>query len=104
MDKGSICSKSHFKSFSTVGNTLKICWKNNGKIKLIFTAIGIFLSFVCVGIFQEKIMRGCYGDESDKSGKCKHGDRFEFAVTLVLVKTFFGLLIVLGMINYMNFF
>lgn len=104
MNKYLNASEKCAKSFPFVVTTLKNCWKNNGKVKLIFTAFGIFLSFVCVGIFQEKIMKSCYGDEDDRNGECKHGERFRYAVTLVLVKTFFGLFFVLGKVIKLHVF
>lgn len=87
-------NEKRLKTFHVVGNGLKKCWTTNGRIKFIITAFGIFGSFFCVGIFQETIMRGCYGN--DTSENCKYGERFKYAITIVLVKCFFGLVFVQG--------
>lgn len=60
-------------------------WKNNGRLKFITTAVGIFFAYFIVGILQEKIMRGCYGDSINKD--CRDGERFKYAVTLVGVQS-----------------
>lgn len=39
-------------------------------------------------------MRGCYGD--DTSDDCKNGERFSHATTVVLFKTFVGLIFIQG--------
>lgn len=60
-------------------------WKHNGRLKFMITALGIFLSYFIVGILQEKVMRGCYGDTVHKD--CRNGERFKYAVTLVGVQS-----------------
>lgn len=82
--------------FNNALSAIKNCWTANGKIKFIIIALGIFVSFVYVGVFQEKIMRGCYGDTNKD---CKNGEKFKFAITLVLVKSFCGLVFVTGNSN-----
>lgn len=81
------------KAIHVVANTYRSHWKKNGKVKFLFTAMCIFVLFCYVGIIQEKIMRGCYGDDSNN---CKNGERFTGAMTVVLVKTFFGLIFIQG--------
>lgn len=75
-------------------------WKNNGRLKFITTALGIFLSYFVVGILQEKIMRGCYGDTVNKD--CRNGERFKYAVTLVCVQSLCALTFIKG-INWQFF-
>lgn len=60
-------------------------WKNNGRLKFITTALCIFFAYFIVGVLQEKIMRGCYGDSINKD--CRDGERFKYAVTLVGVQS-----------------
>lgn len=60
-------------------------WKYNGRLKFVSTALCIFVAYFIVGILQEKIMRGCYGDEVNKD--CRNGERFKYAVTLVGVQS-----------------
>lgn len=81
----------------TVAELIKHHWKSNGRIKFIFVALGIFVSFVYVGVFQEKIMKGCYGDTSKN---CDNGERFKYAITLVFVKSFCGLVFIKGIFNF----
>lgn len=87
-------AEKRFKIFRTAGNAIKNVWNSNGKIKFILVALGIFVSFVYVGVFQETIMKGCYGE--DKSNNCENGEQFKFASSLVLVKSFCGLVIISG--------
>lgn len=70
--------------FVRIFDAIRESWTNNGRIKFILTALGIFLSFICVGILQERIMRGCYGDEGNKD--CPPERRFKYAITLVAVQ------------------
>lgn len=78
-------------SHSSNRNQLKIIrlmrhsWKHNGRLKFITTALCIFFAYFLVGIFQEKIMRGCYGDSVNKD--CRNGEKFKYAVTLVGVQS-----------------
>lgn len=60
-------------------------WTKNGQLKFIITALCIFLAYCIVGILQEKIMRGCYGDTENKD--CRNGEKFKYAVTLVAVQS-----------------
>lgn len=86
-----IDSTNDTKSHSSNSNRLKIIriirhsWKNNGRLKFITTALCIFFAYFLVGIFQEKIMRGCYGDSVNKD--CRNGEKFKYAVTLVGVQS-----------------
>lgn len=82
---------------SNVFGTIKSFWTSNGKIKFLFVALGILVSFVYVGVFQEKIMRGCYG--GDVKDGCKDGEKFRFATSLVFVKSFCGLIFIQGVYN-----
>lgn len=78
-------------SHSSNTNQLKIVrmirhsWTNNGRLKFVSTALCIFLTYFLVGICQEKIMRGCYGDSVNKD--CRNGEKFKYAVTLVGVQS-----------------
>lgn len=83
-------TESRFKLAHIVINSIRSHWEENGKFKLIITALGIFLSYIIVGILQEKIMRGCY---SDKNGIC---NRFTFAITLVGVQFIFSFTFIKG--------
>lgn len=78
-------------SHSSNTNQLKIIrmfrhsWRKNGRLKFVTTALCIFFAYFLVGICQEKIMRGCYGDAVNKD--CRNGEKFKYAVTLVLVQS-----------------
>lgn len=73
-------------------------WKNNGRLKFITTALCIFFSYFVVGILQEKIMRGCYGDSVNKD--CRNGERFKYAVTLVGVQSLCAFLFIKGILIF----
>lgn len=87
-------SESVLNALRVIGIAIENCWKKNGKGKFIFIALGIILTFVYVGYLQEKIMSGCYGVDTREN--CKHGDKFKFELTLVLIKNIFGLTFVEG--------
>ncbi|XP_031636441.1 solute carrier family 35 member B1-like [Contarinia nasturtii] len=55
-----------------VVNTCQRQWRENGLIKLISIAVGIFLSYFVVGILQEKIVRVPYIGSDKKEEKFKH--------------------------------
>lgn len=93
-------TEKQLKAIHVIANTYRSHWKKNGMAKLLFTAFCIFVLFLYVGIIQEKMMRGCYGDTSDN---CKNGERFTYAMTVVLVKTFFGLIFIQGIYLIRNF-
>lgn len=79
---------------STVWNAFQKSWQNNGRFKFIVVALGIFLSYFIVGILQEKIMRGCYGNVDGK--KCADNDKFTYAITIALVQNVFAFIIIRG--------
>lgn len=62
-------------------------WQNNGRLKFIVSALGIFVSYFVFGIFQEKMMRGCYGDSTNG---CKKEDKFSYSVVVSLVQNVFA--------------
>lgn len=78
---------------STVWNAFQKSWQNDGRMKFIVVALGIFLSYFIVGILQEKIMRGCYGDTSEK---CEKGEKFTYAISIALVQNLFAFIIIRG--------
>uniref|UniRef100_U5EWR5 Putative transmembrane transport n=1 Tax=Corethrella appendiculata TaxID=1370023 RepID=U5EWR5_9DIPT len=57
---------------------------DSSKIRLIISAVGIFVCYFYYGILQEKITRGRYGDEIQEDGS--KGERFSFALALVFVQ------------------
>lgn len=75
------CSEGHRSRIVGLFCVLKKSWKNNGILKFIVVALGIFASFITVGILKEKVMRGCYGDVGNKN--CPQDRRFKYATTLV---------------------
>lgn len=81
---------SNKKGFKLVLATIERHWAQNGKVKLIITALGIFVSYLFVGFLQEKIMRGCYSNEDQQC------DKFTFAFTLVLVQFVFSYIFIKG--------
>lgn len=92
---------SRFKLIHIIINSIRRYWDENGKVKLIITALGIFLSYIIVGFLQEKIMRGCYNDEN---GNC---ERFTFVLTLVGVQFIFSYTFIKGNCDitiFSNFF
>lgn len=74
----------------TIVNTIQRQWKENGMIKLISIALGIFLSYFVVGILQEKIMRVPYQNDDGTS------EKFKFATTLVGVNFIFSFVFMKG--------
>lgn len=60
-------------------------WNNNGRLKFVIIALGIFISYLYVGLCQEKIMKSTYGDEEEK---------FTYANTLVEVSLVSGLIFI----------
>lgn len=67
---------------------VKKSWQTNGRFKFIITAIGIFLSYSCVGILQEIIMKGYYGGDEVT------GEKFKYENTLVEVYLMLGLIFI----------
>lgn len=61
---------------------VKSCFTSDA-FKQFFYAAGIITCFSIIGIFQEKIMRSCYGGEFVE-GVCQ-GEKFKFELTLVLI-------------------
>lgn len=86
----SASGESQFKPFHIMANSIGRYWDKNGKVKLIITAVGIFVSYFIVGILQEKIMRGCYRNET---GNC---DKFKYELTLVGVQFIFSFTFIKG--------
>lgn len=60
-------------------------WAENGRLKFIIIALGIFVSFLCVGLLQETFMKNTYGEEKEK---------FKYANTLVEVSLVSGLIFI----------
>lgn len=90
--------ESRFKPIHIVVSYVGRHWEENGNVKLVITALGIFLSYFLVGILQEKIMRGDYCDEN---GKC---ERFDYAVTLICVQFIFSFTFIKGKLQIVHFF
>lgn len=75
---------------NTMWKTLQKSWANNGRLKFIIVALGIFFSYFIVGILQEKTMRGSYD-----------GDKYNGPITIALVQNFLAFLIIKS--EYTNF-
>lgn len=60
-------------------------WNQNGRLKFVIIALGIFMSFLVVGLCQEKIMKTPYGDDKEQ---------FTFANTLVEVSLLSGFIFI----------
>lgn len=73
-------------------------WKHNGRLKFIITALCIFFAYFFVGVLQEKIMRGCYGDAVNKD--CRNGERFKYAVTLVGIQSLCAFLLIKSIVIF----
>lgn len=71
-------------------------WETNGRLKFILIALGIFVSYICHGMFMERIMRGCYGDEGNKN--CPDEKKFKYAIALVAVQMLCAFTAVRGML------
>lgn len=84
--------------FYHIHHAISQSWADNGRIKFIITAVGIFLSFLYVGALQERIMRGCYGDEDNKD--CPPERRYKHAITLVAVQMLCAYILVKGNFNF----
>lgn len=54
--------------------------------KFIVCAVGIFVSYSCFAILQEKITRSRYGDELNEDGT--RGELYTMAMALVFVQCF----------------
>lgn len=70
------------------------CWKEHDRVKFIITALGIFLSYLCVGIFHEKIMKTRYGNEKNADGSI--GETYTYANTLAGVSILSGFIFIGG--------
>lgn len=81
---------SHFKLQHMMIN----CWKEHDRVKFIITALGIFLSYLCVGIFHEKIMKTRYGNEKNADGSI--GETYTYANTLAGVSILSGFIFIGG--------
>lgn len=79
-----------FKLVHIVENLIERYWNKNGKIKLIITAFGIIMSYLIVGILQEKITKSHYCDEI---GNC---DKFKYELTLVGIQFIFSFTFIKG--------
>lgn len=75
------CSEENRSRIFVLTRVIKKSWKNNGILKFIVVALGIFASFITLGMLKEKVMRGCYGDVGNKN--CPEDRRFKYATTLV---------------------
>lgn len=60
-------------------------WNENGQLKFVIIALGIFVSYVYVGLCQEKILRTPYGDDKEK---------FKYSNTLVEVSLLSGFIFI----------
>lgn len=60
-------------------------WNQNGRLKFVIIALGIFMSFLVVGLCQEKIMKTPYGDDEEE---------FTFPNTLVEVPLLSGFIFI----------
>lgn len=60
-------------------------WNENGQLKFVIIALGIFVSYLIVGLCQEKILKTPYGDEKEK---------FKFSNTLVEVSLVSGFIFI----------
>lgn len=63
-------------------------WAKNGRVKFVITAVGVFSTYLIIGILQEKIMKTPYGANNDDT----IGETFKYANTLVDVYLIFGLI------------
>lgn len=63
-------------------------WAKNGRVKFVITAVGVFSTYLIIGILQEKIMKTPYGANNDDTT----GETFKYANTLVDVYLIFGLI------------
>lgn len=70
--------------FSQITNVIRQSWESNGRLKFILIAIGIFVSFICHGMFMETLTRGCYGDKIDN--KCPDDKKFKYPIAMVSVQ------------------
>lgn len=74
---------------ATSGNgvlqVLRNQWDGNGRLKFVIIALGIFISYLYVGLCQEKIMKTPYGENKE---------RFTYANTLVEVSLVSGLIFI----------
>lgn len=75
-----------------IKDTVNRIWANR-HFRLIGISLGILLCFLIYGIFQEKIMRGCYGGEGEK---CLGGDKYKYELTLVGSLCFFYCIVARG--------
>lgn len=72
-------------SQNKVLQVIQNAWNQNGRSKFVIIALGIFMSFLVVGLCQEKIMKTPYGDDKEE---------FTFANTLVEVSLLSGFIFI----------
>lgn len=80
-------------SENNVVRFLKNQWDENGRVKFVIVALGIFVSYLMVGILQEKIMKGRYGEGEDE-------ERYTYSNTLVEVSLVSGLIFINSKLNH----
>lgn len=76
-------------------------WNNNGELKFLLIASGIFMSFILVGMLKVQIMRGCYSDDRlfVVDYNCPEEGRFSFAVTIVGMQMLCAFLFIKGILQ-----
>ena len=88
-------NQSQFKLINTVLNPIRDMWEQNGAIKLIIVALGIFTSFFIIGILQEKIIKVPYVDSDGKK------EIFQYEFTLIAVQYICTFILVKGVEQFM---
>lgn len=83
-------NQSQFNLINTVLNPIRDMWEQNGSIKLIIVALGIFSSFFIIGILQERIIKVPYVDSDGIK------EIFHYEFTLIGVQYIFTFILVKG--------
>lgn len=94
-DQHSSHSNQNRSIFIRIMDVIQQSWESNGRLKFMLIALGIFVSFICHGMFMERIMRGCYGDEGNKN--CPDEKKFTYPIALVAIQMLCAFTAVRGM-------
>lgn len=75
-------------------------WAKNGRVKFVITAVGVFSTYLIIGILQEKIMKTPYGNAANDDDTI--GETFKYANTLVDVYLIFGFIFMKSKSSFKN--
>lgn len=88
-------NQSQLNLINNVLSPIRNMWEQNGAIKLVIVALGIFSSFFIIGILQEKIIKVPYVDSDGNK------ERFQYEFTLIGVQYFCTFVLIKGVKQFL---